>query len=274
MHDAYCLLRHSFALPKLLYILRTSPCSKSPQLRRFDLLLRSLLGKIANINIADNDIAWAQASLPVGSGGLGVRSATQLAPSAFLASAAGCASITQELLPPRLRDTAYHARDDTLQVWREGLDVSPPLAADASRQKAWDTPRVAATFKALQEATQDTSAPDRQGTHGLHCRKSLGRHPRHSAINDLIKRSLGSAKIPAHLEPAGICRSDGKRPDGATVLPWRSGRILVWDATCPDTFAPSHRDLATRVAGAVADQAEERKKANMLSWPPPTTSYL
>ena len=105
------------------------------------------------------------------------------------------------------------------------------------------------------------SPVDRQGTHGLHCRKSLGRHPRHSAINDLIKRSLGSAKIPAHLEPAGICRSDGKRPDGATVLPWRNGRILVWDATCPDTFAPSHRDLATRGAGAVADQAEERKKA-------------
>ena len=105
------------------------------------------------------------------------------------------------------------------------------------------------------------SSVDCQGTHGLHCRKSLARHPRHSAINDLIKRSLGSAKIPAHLEPAGICRSDGKRPDGATVLPWRSGRILVWDATCPDTFAPSHRDLATRGAGAVADQAEERKKA-------------
>ena len=93
------------------------------------------------------------------------------------------------------------------------------------------------------------------------CQKSLGRHPRHSAIDDLIKRSLGSAKISAHLEPVGICSSDGKRPDGATVLPWRSGRILVWDATCPDTFAPSHRDLVTRGAGAVADQAEERNKA-------------
>ena len=46
-------------------------------------------------------------------------------------------------------------------MWREGLDVSPPLAADASRQKAWDAPRVAASFKALQEATQDTSAQAR-----------------------------------------------------------------------------------------------------------------
>ena len=54
---------------------------------------------------------------------------------------------------------------------------------------------------------------DSQGTHGLHCRKSSGRHPRHMAINDIIKRSLASAKVSAHLEPAGICRSDGKRPD-------------------------------------------------------------
>ena len=99
------------------------------------------------------------------------------------------------------------------------------------------------------------------GTHGLHCRKSVGRHLRHSAINDLVKRSLASTKTSAHLEPVGICRSDGKRPDGTTVLPWKKGRILVWDATCPDTFAPFHLGLAARGAGAVADQAEERKRA-------------
>ena len=45
-----------------------------------------------------------------------------------------------------------------------------------------------------------------------------------------IKRSLATA---------GICREDGKRPDGATVMPWKGGRVLVWDATCPNTFAPS-----------------------------------
>ena len=111
-------------------------------------------------------------------------------------------------------------------------------------------------------ACQQCGTPvDCLGTHGPHCRKSVGRHPRHSAINDLVKRSLGSAKITAHLEPVGISRSDAKRPDGATVLPWRSGRILVWNATCPDTFAPSHLDLAARGAGTVADQAGARKRA-------------
>ena len=155
-HDAYCLLRHSCAIPKLLYTLRTSPCSRSSHLQRFDALLRSLLGEIVNINIADDDAAWTQASLPVGSGGLGVRSATQLAPSAFLASAAGCTTIVLELLPPRLRETAYYAREDTLQVWSEGLEASAPLAADTPSQKAWDAPRVAASLKALQAAAPDS----------------------------------------------------------------------------------------------------------------------
>ena len=78
MHDAYCPVWHSFALLRLLYTLRMALCSKSPQLRQFDLLLRSLLGETVKINIANDDTA--QASLPVWSGGLGVKCATQLAP--------------------------------------------------------------------------------------------------------------------------------------------------------------------------------------------------
>ena len=317
-HDAFCLLRHAFALPKVLYTLRTSPSFRSPHLKDFDLLLRSLLGDIANINITDNDMAWAQASLPVWSGGLGVRSATQLAPSAFLASAAGCTNIAHNLLPSRLRDSPYEAHKDALKVWGVGHAEPPPPVEVAHRQKLWDAPHVTATFKVIQDAAPDATAlarllaacrresgawlhtlpiaslglrmddevvrvamglrlgatlchphechlcgarVDCQGTHGLHCRKSLGRHPRHMAINDIIRRSLASAKVSAHLEPAGICRSDGKRPDGATVMPWRSGRVLVWDATCPDTFAPSHLQLASKEAGAVANQAEQQKRA-------------
>ena len=101
MHNAF--YDTPLALPKVLYTLRTSPCFQSPSQQSFD-LLRALLGDIANINITENDLAWCQASLPVWSGGLGVRSGTQLAPSAFLASAAGCTDVIRLLLPPRLRD--------------------------------------------------------------------------------------------------------------------------------------------------------------------------
>ena len=68
-------------------------------------------------------------------------------------------------------------------------------------------------------------------------------------------------QISAQLEPTRVCRSDGKRPDGSTVMPWRCGRALAWDVTCPDTYAPSHLRLATSEAGAIAEQAEVRKRA-------------
>ena len=76
------------------------------------------------------------------------------------------------------------------------------------------------------------------------------------------------------LKPTGHCTSDGKRPDGVTIIPWKSGRTLVWDATGTDTFAVSHLDQAAREAGAIAALAEKRKKAKYrtLTWPGRTTS--
>ena len=43
---------------------------------------------------------------------------------------------------------------------------------------------------------------DSSGIHGLNCRKSAGRHVQHSALNDLVKRALTSAKVPSRLEPS------------------------------------------------------------------------
>ena len=41
------------------------------------------------------------------------------------------------------------------------------------------------------------------------------------------------------LEPPGLYRSDGKRPDGVIMVPWEMGKQLVWNATLVDAFAPS-----------------------------------
>ena len=54
---------------------------------------------------------------------------------------------------------------------------------------------------------------DCRSTHGLSCHFSMGHFARHAAINDIIKRSLDAVKIPNHLEPTGLYRSDGKHPD-------------------------------------------------------------
>ena len=97
------------------------------------------------------------------------------------------------------------------------------------------------------------------GRHGLACKKAAGRHPRHSHCNDLIKRALGSAGVPAVREPPGLSRGDGKRPDGLTLFPWKEGRSLVWDFTCVDTLAPSHIAQTSQEAGKAAEQAEKKK---------------
>jgi len=72
---------------------------------------------------------------------------------------------------------------------------------------------------------------------------------------------LSSAGIPSRLEPPGLMRSDGKRPDGISLVPWTSGWPLVWDTPCSDTFAESYRSPATGGAGCVAALAEVRKQA-------------
>ena len=97
------------------------------------------------------------------------------------------------------------------------------------------------------------------GLHGLSCQKAAGRHPRHSHINDLIKRALLSGGISSVREPLGVSRCDGKRPDGMTIFPWKQGRPLLWDFTCGDTLAPSSINQSAKEPGKVASNAETRK---------------
>ena len=101
---------------------------------------------------------------------------------------------------------------------------------------------------------------DRLGHHGLSCTKSAGRFPRHSALNDVLKRALSSAGVPSILEPVGLDRGDGRRPDGLTTFPFRCGRSLAWDATCVDTFAATHVVKCALEPGAAAAAAESRKR--------------
>ena len=62
-----------------------------------------------------------------------------------------------------------------------------------------------------------------------------------------------------------MVRTDRKHPDGVTMILWKNGRPVVWDATCPDTFAPSYCYQATSRAGVVADLAEEKKTVKYTS---------
>ncbi|GAU95729.1 hypothetical protein RvY_07302 [Ramazzottius varieornatus] len=68
-----------------------------------------------------------------------------------------------------------------------------------------------------------------------------------------------SAQVPAVLEPLGLSRDDGLRPDGKTMIPWKNGKELVWDVTVVDTLAKSYVGKTSEKVGAAAEDAEEKK---------------
>jgi len=68
-----------------------------------------------------------------------------------------------------------------------------------------------------------------------------------------------------------VCREDGKRPDGMTLIPWEGGRSVVWDFTSCDTLAQSHFSTASQEAGKLACHAEDQKRRKYASLSP---SYI
>lgn len=311
--DALTLLRHSLSIPKLMYTLRTSDCQSSPALTDFDKTLRDGLSAILNVDLSGDQ--WQQASLPVRDGGLGIRSAVLLAPSAFLASAAGTTELQARILPPTIAVVPDSCVASCLKTWSIKSQSSVPTGEAAQSQRNWDSPciqtvkdelldhaqhqrdrarllasqaahsadwlfalpisaiglrltdeavRVAVGMRLGVKVCEEHLCPcgatvDTSGTHGLSCRRSAGRQQRHSLINDIIWRAMIRARIQAVKEPPGLTRSDGKRPDGVTLIPWTRGRCLSWDVTVPDTMAASHLDRTSLTAGAAAERAAELK---------------
>ena len=100
---------------------------------------------------------------------------------------------------------------------------------------------------------------DALGLHSLSCRRSAGRLSRHHNINEIIWRALTKAGVPSTKEPYGLSRTDGKRPDGLTLIPWSSGKCAVWDVTVIDTFANSYINVTSATAGGAAEIAAARK---------------
>lgn len=101
---------------------------------------------------------------------------------------------------------------------------------------------------------------DAMGYHGLSCRVGPYRNARHNALNDIIKRALGRANVPARVEQHGLCKEDRKRPDGVTLKPWDNGRYVAWDVACVNTMCPTHLPATKSKAGAGADNSASRKK--------------
>jgi len=85
-------------------------------------------------------------------------------------------------------------------------------------------------------------------------------------------RAVSKADIPAVKEPSGLLRTDDKRPDGVTLMPWKDGRCVTWDVTVTDTMGQSylHLPVTSQTSGAAAEAATGRKTAK---YAPLTQAY-
>ena len=106
-----------------------------------------------NVNLSQ-DSTLLQASLPLHAGGLGVRRATQLAPSAYVAFAAGCSTPVQQIFPPSVALPDPNI-ESTISLWTLGHSEPPPSPPDSFQQRVWDAPHVMATYNSLLEQAQD-----------------------------------------------------------------------------------------------------------------------
>ena len=104
---------------------------------------------------------------------------------------------------------------------------------------------------------------DKFGNHALACPNMRSRHTRHQTSNKALQEALKSAGVPSTLDPRGILRDDGNRPDGVSLLPWCRGRVVAFT----HRLAHSNSRLVTSDRPEVATEAQYRKRGHYSALP-------
>jgi len=76
---------------------------------------------------------------------------------------------------------------------------------------------------------------------------------------------LRLSRNPVTKEPTGLSRTEGKKPDGLTVVAWQCGKSLCWDVTVICPLAESYVTGSAREAGAAAELAASHKEEKYAS---------
>jgi len=76
-----------------------------------------------------------------------------------------------------------------------------------------------------------------------------------------VARALQTAHIPTLEEPQNLTRSDGRRPDGVTLILFEQGKSLVYDVTTRCSLAQTYLDASARNRRYVANKADSDKLA-------------
>ncbi|KAJ4430258.1 hypothetical protein ANN_22470 [Periplaneta americana] len=133
------------------------------------------------------------------------------------------------LRPQHLKDLVSVSADKLLFSFKSEQDIARLLALQESESGAWLHALPSPHIGTLIDSTSFKIAialrlgcklcqphqcicggiADIYGHHALSCARSKSRIPRHTSLNDIIKRSLTSCGIPSLLEPPGISNADG-----------------------------------------------------------------
>jgi len=128
--------RPSSSALRVQHLLRCSPLVDAQGPGDFDSLLRTALSRITTSTSSDSQ--WLQASLPVKSGGLGIRRVSSLALPAFLATAASTLPLQDEIL-----GGSQPLPDESAESLKGRWEASyGPALSDqsATKQSSWDRP--------------------------------------------------------------------------------------------------------------------------------------
>ena len=99
---------------------------------------------------------------------------------------------------------------------------------------------------------------DALGEHCFACSRNNGKILRHTMLNECISRTLKSIHLPNKTEPTTIGSHLHVRPDGVTLIPFKKGKPLAWDVSCPHPICDSHMK-SIDFPGAAATACEAKK---------------
>ena len=151
-------LKHCIGIPRLLYMIRSSPCFLAPEaLRNIDVSFHQFLTETLNVQLDDK--AWRQASLPVKARVLGVKRIEDLALPAYLSSSSAAEALVLQIAPSAAEPFGL-LFSAALETWSAtaGNEVDPPIQPSASLQSSWDTPLVTHALKNLLSTASDQDA--------------------------------------------------------------------------------------------------------------------
>ena len=84
----------------------------------------------------------------------------QLAPSAYLASAAASSTLVHQILPPQFSDTDFPSFQEALAFWSNSCNQSPQ-GITSYHQKSWDIPTILAMKENLLNSATNESSKSR-----------------------------------------------------------------------------------------------------------------